>query len=153
MKSAFGQYGLIIIAIFFIFLFAVYLSVSVGYGRSFQVKAEVINIIERNGGVDNETLIEINEYLRDVGYATTSKCNTTKDSLPWIAYNTNSTGEVFSREMYCIAEIEVAPSSAQVPAKSYYHVKTFYKMEIPILSSIFNFSIEGTSKIIVNPVG
>ncbi|NLA32492.1 MAG: hypothetical protein GX864_00885, partial [Mollicutes bacterium] len=63
MREAVGGTWLFQIAIVFIILFSGYLALSVNYSRAFKVKNEILAIIERNEGLREKSVLEINNYL------------------------------------------------------------------------------------------
>ncbi len=152
MKGIFGQYGLIIISVFFISLFAVFLSFSVSYNKAVNVKNEIINLIERNDGFNTDIHLEINEHLAEVGYRTTGDCNAsnTDDDTVWTGFSMNNTNDNVLRDPnFCMKMTSVANNNPELPNFVYYHVKLFYRVNIPILSEVLSFEITGTTKQII----
>ena len=63
MKEAIGGTWLFGIVITFIVFFTTFISFSTNYSRTFKVKDEVITIIERHKGVNDNTIIYINKKI------------------------------------------------------------------------------------------
>ncbi len=147
MKEAIGGAGILIFAILFILLFGSFLSASVNYSKAFKVKNEIVNIIEREKGVNDATLEKIYDYMTEVGYRTTGNC----DDGNWKGYNTNSKGDTYRNPMICIDTVNVNGNSVDAVPTAYYKVRVFYNMDIPIFQSAFHFRIEGTTKKIIFP--
>ena len=74
MKEAVGSLGLTQIVIFFLVLFTGYICISVNTNKAYNVKTEVVDIIQQHNGFDENTLAEIQEYMTKVGYRTTGRC-------------------------------------------------------------------------------
>ncbi len=160
MRGIFGQYGLIIISVFFISLFAVFLSFSVGYNKAINVKNEIINILERNNGYSTIARTEINEYLASVGYRTTGDCNAVDEATTgvseWNSYSMNNTNDGVlnpNNANFCLREEYIAPNSPEIPGYVYYHVKLFYSANIPVIGELLKFEVVGTTKQILPGAG
>lgn len=157
MKTAIGGTWILQIVIVMIVFFTGYLSLSVNYTKAFNVKNEVVKIIERHNGVNEETLSAINSYLNSVGYRTKGDCGeVTADETEWHGFDSRTTLEganmVNNNADYCVRRLYVAGrDNVELPSSSYYQVKVFFKLDIPILSYIFNFDVKGDTKYIYYP--
>ena len=146
MREAIGGGRIYIIAIGIILLFTGYLAFSINRSRVYNVKNKIVNILERYNGNSENARIAINDYLASVSYRSTGNCPS------GYGYSINGTGITSSNAMYCINEIVVTDESAvdSIP-KSYFEVTTFFKLDIPIISSVFNFQIKGQTKTLFRP--
>lgn len=166
MKTAIGGTWLFQIVVVMLLLFTGYLSLSVNYSKAFNVKNEILEIIERHNGNTEEARNEINKYLNEVGYRTTGDCGENRTDVSnntvvgdWIGYNSrgsDTTGSGWANESnYCIRTRDVvaknSEESNEIPLSSYYQIKVFFKLDIPILSYVFTFNVKGDTKIIYNP--
>ena len=148
MKEAIGGTWLFQIVIVFILLFAGFLTFAINYTKAFKVKNEMVNIIERNQGFTSSTTNdfttenEITNYLNTVGYRTTGKCDADE-----IGYPLNVIGD---KHYYCVKTINTR--SSEIEDQSYYRVKVFFNIDIPVVGEWFNFSVSGTTKIINSPM-
>lgn len=163
MKTAIGGTWLFQIVVVMLLLFTGYLSLSVNYSKAFNVKNEILQILERHNGNTKEAREEINSYLNSVGYRTTGDCGENRTDVSnndlindWTGYNsrgndTAGSGWV-SETNYCIRELYVTPSdNPELPYSSYYQIKVFFKLDIPVLSYVFTFNVKGDTKIIYYP--
>ena len=163
MREAIGGSWLFNIVIFFILLFAGYMCLSINYSKAFSVKDKIINEIERNGGISlitspkDETIQNITNYLQKVGYRTTGKC---VDNNEKYDYGCDRDGQcqnaVQGRDYaYCLSEKKASDAykNAQ-PGEfiyvSYYKVKVFYQLDLPVIRHAFNFSVKGDTKTLYN---
>ena len=145
MKEAFGGYWLFVIVIFFLTVFSAFLALSVNYSRAYKVKDEIIGIIERKNGIydinggDTGAIEEIQAYMADVGYRTQGTC-----SNGYVGYNLTSRG-ITDKPTFCVQTVDATLGSNGIPA-SYYKIEVFFRLEIPIFSSLFNLKLEGATK-------
>ena len=163
MKEAIGGGWLFTIVILMVFLFASFISISTNYSRSFKVKDEIINAIQRHHGVNDETLAQIDEYLEKVGYRTTGVCP--KDGDLWLGFalgQRNSVSNSYGAN-YCIKKHTITyrykNSAGQCisngaighPESAYYSVMTFFKLDMPVIRDWFHLRIDGETAIVYMP--
>lgn len=145
MKEAYGGYFLFVIVIFFLVVFSAYIALSINYSRAYKVKDEIIGIIERKNGLntldggDTGALEEIQEYMAEVGYRTVGECDE-----GYVGYNLTSRG-ITDKPTFCVQTVDVTRGDNGIPA-SYYKIQVFFRLDMPIFSSIFNIKIEGSTK-------
>lgn len=154
MREAIGGTWLLGIVVLFIVLFSAFLALSVNYTKAFKVKNKIVNIIEENegfssnntGGVTTKPGSELEEssrtedkiyaYLTEMGYATTridsKRC--TDDDMEYVDGG------------YCIKRVCNDQGA-------YYKVRTFIKVELPIIYQTFTFPINGETKLIYTDTG
>lgn len=161
MREAIGGTWLFNIVIFFILLFAGYMCLSINYSKAFNVKDKIINEIERNGGISfgdtrkDPALQNINEYINKVGYRNTGSCE-------GYEYGCNRDGvcsTVISSTnySYCISEKKAKDNyKGAAPTEfiyiSYYKVKVFYQLDLPVIRTAFQFNVKGDTKLLYNSV-
>ena len=158
MKEAVGGFSLFNIVIVFVLLFAGYISMSINYSKAYNVKNEILNIIRNQGGICTSTTpdsnncynfsVQIADYFSEANYRSTGTCNSSEDN-GWVGYNRE--GQVDNtNSAFCIKAIK-ANSNSELPNALYYQVKVFYQLDLPIISSIFEFSIYGETGRIYDP--
>jgi len=137
MREAIGGTWLMGIVIFFIVLFTSYLALSVNYSKAFRVKNGIVSIIERNRGhTDALAEGEIADYLSQIGYFVGSDCRDRGEGfLP--------VGDT-PRPRYCIRE-SINSDNATI-RKTYYTVTVFFRIDLPIIGTIFTFPVHGVTK-------
>ena len=157
MREAIGGTWLFNLVIFFVLLFAGYMCLSINYSKAFSVKDKIITEIERNGGIKNienkndEVIKSITAYLDDVGYRTTGSCNEyTYGCKRDGTCTTNPSGNDYA---YCLKEEKASNNythaeNGEFIFVSYYKVKVFYQLDLPVIRQMFNFSIKGDTKLL-----
>ena len=75
MRESVGILSLTNIVILFILVFTGYLCITLNQTKAYNVKNQVISIIQKNGGIDSQAVKEIQEYMSEVGYRSSGKCD------------------------------------------------------------------------------
>ena len=119
---------------------------------AFCIKNELVNIIQRHNGVDSSTIDEIAGHLSDVNYRSVGRCDESEDGIGY----TISGGRNQTKANYCIKcvniNVNLNDPYKQFPNASYYKVKVFFSLDLPIVNDIFNFNLSGTTKTLYYPV-
>ena len=142
MREAIGGTWIFSIVIVFIVLFSGYLAISVNYSKAFRVKNQIVTIIEQHEGLNTDAEDEITEYLNGVGYAVYGKCDTSGASGEReYGRESNTAGSGYK---YCITK-RVSNDSSSLK-RTYYKVKVWFRLDLPIFGSLFTFPITGETK-------
>lgn len=179
MKNAISNIWLLGLIITFILLFSAYIAITVNYSKSFRLKNEVLDIIEKHRGMSNYTgktvavklngtvynlkggagtLQTINLYLGGNSYSATGKCNPNEYDygVNELNYRTTVTAQKLNastrnnKYYYCFSK---HPAGVPGPYDNvYYRVRLFYKFEIPVLADFFSVKVEGITNEIYKPV-
>lgn len=142
MREAIGGTWLFTIVIFFVMLFTGYLCLAINYSRAYNVKNAIVDIIERENGLTEVAVADIEEYLQTVGYKTLGTCG---DEF---LGNLNDKGYGYGKSYYCYREINV-PSDSDYGDRIrsiYYQVQVFFKIDLPVFGEAFTFRVTGDSK-------
>ena len=153
MREAIGSYWLTIIVITFIVVFSGYICLSINMNKAYKVKNQIINIIQKNNGLNGDALDQIQEYMTKVGYRTTGKCNDTDGS----GFSINSDGPTENNTVFCAKEMRTSyyndfDVTPQFPEAAYYQIKVFFAVDLPLFRDIFVFQISGSTKKLYYPV-
>ncbi|HOP65474.1 MAG TPA: hypothetical protein PLX66_00390 [Bacilli bacterium] len=150
MRQSIGGTWLFSLVIIFILLFTAYLAVAINYSKSFKVKNEVINIIEREEGLtsnidaaDPGAIEQIASYLESVGYVNHGKCP--KNYQGYGEYKDGST----TKYSYCVRKYNTYNEIEK--QRSYYSVVLFFDMDLPIFGDLFTFKVTGETTEIQYP--
>ena len=135
MREAIGGTWIFSIVIVFIVLFSGYLAVSVNYSKAFKVKNQIITIIEQNEGLNSSAQDEINSYLSGVGYFVYNDCAENEKG-----YEPNLANTGYK---YCVSKKE---SGEGTLVKTYYTVRVFFRLDLPVIGGLFTFPVSGESK-------
>ena len=145
MKEAIGGSWITMIVISFILLFASFMSLSINWSKTYKVKDEIVLAIERNNGVNPESLGQISTYMADLGYRTVGKgC---PDHYVGFTYDGVKT---YSSPSYCIkANMLGATATGHKSFTAYYSIIVFFRLDIPIIRQIVKFDLEANTKVIL----
>ena len=156
MREAIGGSYVFQIVVVFILLFTGFMSLSINYSRAFAVSSEVANIIERNNGLSETAREEIIQYMIDVGYRTKGTCNEEEGENYEAIDTTGKPGGFMNKKNnLCVQEVpivvDIVPGSNEFPATAYYKIKVFFKLDIPVMSMLFEFDIKSATKKVYYP--
>lgn len=149
MRRTIGGTWVFQLVIIFVLMFAAYLALSINMSKTYKMKNEMLNFIEKNQGVtdgENGSIYLINNYLRYNNYRATGKCEEGYYGALSIDDDTNSNFEFVnesntSKYYYCIKK--VTNYNKSYPQRSYYRVKLFLEFNLPVVGNIINFNVEG----------
>ena len=153
MREAIGTYWLTAIVLVFIVLFTGYLCLSINMNREYKVKNEVINIIKKYNGFNDQALKDIQEYMNKVGYRNKGTCKDTDGD----GFNLTDSGIVTNNTYFCVKQIATHYEKiskgvdAPFPDAVYYQVKVFFSVDLPIIRGMFTFPLTGSTKKIFDP--
>ena len=157
MRESIGILSLTNIVIFFILVFTGYLCITLNQTKAYNVKNQVISIIQKNGGINQEAIIEIQEYMSEVGYRSTGKCDSEDISSVTNYAITQREGLQINGQkgMICIARHNIndnlPDTTGQFPKAAYYDIKVFFALDMPIINSVFNFNLKGSTRMVYCP--
>lgn len=157
MKESIGGVSLFTIVIVFIVLFTGYISLSINYSKAYNVKNELIIIIKNQGGVcvdstDPNSICKnfpdlITSFFNETNYRGKGNCGE-----GYVGFSRN--GDLISDgrgAAFCVKGVNVSESSLNLPKSTYYEIRVFWQLDLPIFSSIFNFAVKGETPVIMNP--
>ena len=148
MRESIGGAWLFGIVIVFIFFFSAFLAYSVSYTRAFNVKNEIINLIEQNEGytthngdiksardddLNKSTEGKIYLMIKNVGYNYSVAENITCDN-----------GQLAVTGGYCIAKYCTSPSDPVSNVS--YKITTYIALEIPVINLVVKIPISGETR-------
>jgi len=175
MREAIGGTWLFGIVILFIALFASFLAYSISYTRAFNIKNEIINLIERSEGysecanlqdtsenvnnasdcdpynMSDEELRE-NKSVQTQAFLKIKKAGYNYSAAEQI--DCTSVGHVESKAKpggYCITKYCNDPGQSKY--STYYKVTTFIALRIPVVDITFNIPISGETRTIYYDAG
>lgn len=142
MRESIGGTWLMSIVIVFVVLFISFLAVSVNYSKAFKIKNGIINIIEKNQGLSDTAVDDINKLMSSAGYVVYGSCEAN-----WKGCQKSNASSTKSK--YCIAEEIYSKdddNSSIFGKKSYYRVTVFFRIDLPVIGNLLTFPIKGETK-------
>ncbi len=137
MKESINNAFLFGLVMFFLAVIIAILVGSLSYSKAFKVKNRIITIIEKNLDYNGSAKLEIDEFLREIGYKTNplgrNRCPSGHGVL-LSSYGTNY--------RYCVYFNEAGHKGY------YFKVAAFMYFEIPVIGDFLEFPIYGETKII-----
>ncbi len=138
--------------IIFILIFACFLTLVLNYYKAYNVKNEMLTVIEKYEGVTEDSIDIINNIIRDKGYKNMGYCpnNEEEDWMGVDNYDGNyEKVQKGKKYHYCFRKVS---QSREQKSGMYYYVKVFYKFNLPFIGDVVTFTINGrTNTFIGNP--
>ena len=123
------------VIIFFILIFAGFLTLVLNYFKVYSVKNDMLTVIEKYEGITEDSMGIINNILKSKSYKATGKCPTDEN---WFGVmdldGSYEKVKSDSRYYYCFQKNNI-----------YYNVKLFYRFNLPFLGDIITFGVDGRS--------
>ncbi len=151
MREAIGGTWIMQLVIVFMLLFVAFLALTLNYSKAFQVKNDILTMIEKKEGFtsgNNGSIELINNYLKSSGYNVTNTCPRGSYGVSNLNSSTSEKVSNNSRKYYyCIQKVK-SPSNNN-DEKSYYKVEIFFYFNLPVIGDLFKFRINGTTNDII----
>lgn len=154
MRNAVGSYILFVIVIFFVVLFSGYICISINKAKAFNTKNEIVKAVERYAPDIEPNILgksgfseDIRRIMSEAGYRNDGKCEGGKTVQGY----TKDGGSCSTNDKcaFCIETTAVNSNGAGSGLSgSYYKITTFYHLDLPIISSVFNLKTTGETKVI-----
>lgn len=145
MKSASESTWSFQLIIFFILIFACFLTLVINYYKAFIIKNNVLSMVEKYEGVSEESATIINNYIYQESYRTRGKCPANWVGALDYENNYELADGASDGHLYCYREVKRNKNI-------YYEVMFFYKFNLPIIGDINTFSVKGRTQAFVgNP--
>jgi len=136
MRESIGGAWILGIVMTFIVLFASFLAISINYSKAFKVKNNVVDLIEKNEGMNQNAAEEIWGYLQSQGYILKGKCRNAEA----LGFDIDGVAVDQNKSLYCVKRNKVDDTSMD---KTYYSVEVFFRLDLPVIGEIFTFSVTG----------
>lgn len=161
MRESIGGTWMFSIVILFIALFSSFLAYSISYTRAFNMKSEILNIIERNEGFStaNEDIVNMTDLqleengstealiflkIKKMGYNYTAA-----SEINCATVGHNNDDAMHKEGGYCLTKF--CPNSDKSgninnSNKTYYKVTTFIAIRIPVINVIVKVPVTGETR-------
>lgn len=155
MRETIGGTWIMQLVIVFMLIFVAFLALSLNYSKAFQMKNELLTMIEKKEGLtdgSNGSIALINNYLSSNAYRVKRACPV--DSYGVSDLNRTTAEKVTNASSgkqyyYCVQKVD-SPSTNH-KEKVFYKVNIFFYFNLPIIGDIFKFTINGATNDIVVP--
>ena len=142
MRQTVGGTWLLQLMILFILLFVGFIILTLNYSKTIKTKNEVLSIIEKYEGINDNSISLINNFLLSNSYGTLGSCDSKSGNYvgTYGARTLNGTLEQAQKGekyFYCIKKYVGANTS------NYYEVTLFYKFNLPVIGETSSFRIKG----------
>lgn len=151
MRNAVGSYILFVIVIFFVVLFSGYICISINKAKAFNTKNEIVKAVERYAPNIEPNILgnsgfseDIRRIMSEAGYRNDGKCEGGKSVQGYAKDGSPCSNDKCA---FCIETTDVKESGSKLNG-SYYKITTFYHLDLPIISSVFNLKTTGETKVI-----
>jgi len=163
MKESIGMVSITAIVIVFILFFTGYMCISLNQAKAYNVKNEIISIIQKNNGLNDTAKSEISTYMAEVGYRSSGTCDEGYSLMQLDGTVTDSGTTKNNTAAICIKKYYINGTNSkglddnlndpenQIPSYAYYNVQVFFAFDMPIINSVFPFSLKGSTRSIFCP--
>jgi hypothetical protein len=141
------------LVITFMLIFVAFLSLSLNYTKAFQMKNEMLTILEKYEGINANSIEIINNYLSKNGYSTTGTCDKGNYGVSNLDSNAGSiVSDESAQYYYCISSnTSTVTTNGKNFTTANYTVKIYFNFNLPVIGDIFKFKISGTTNNIAKP--
>lgn len=145
MRQTIGSTWLLQLMILFILLFVGFIILTLNYSKVIKVKNEVVSIIEKYEGLNENSISLVNRYLSTSGYATTGKCEEKDGVYGALTLDGDSLekADANSTYFYCVKKYQGQNTS------KYYQIVLFYKFNLPVIGNASSYTVKGTTTNII----
>ena len=164
MRQAMGATWVLGIIMAFIILFTAYISVAINLAKSFQVKNNLVSMVELNEGYRDGDVAFVNrvhKYLENEGYYNHGRLNDRQkfdcvvDNNPACSIECLVSNSANQCEVWIQKSVEPIKqnnrSDGQVDptgtnSKTVYRISTFYKLDVPVIDLAVQFPISSDTR-------
>lgn len=145
MRQTIGGTWIFQLMLLFILLFAAFIILTLNYSRTVRVKNELIDMIEKYEGLNDESIELVNDYLNYTGQTTQGVCvdegesNTGVYGAYDLASNELEEADPGVKYYYCVKKYNGANTT------NYYQISIFYQFNLPIIGQAGSFEVRGTT--------
>lgn len=148
MRDAVGGAFMIKLLLVFLAVYTIFIAIAINYAKAFRVKNKILDIIEQNEGMnfidtsDGSVRDQIDTYMNNISY---NVINGYSDIKAKVEDKCSGYGFIDTDRGYCIHE--VTNSDVSTAGASYYQVRTFVTISIPLVRNLsFTIPISGETR-------
>ncbi len=157
MREAMGGTWLFGIVIVFIVLFASFLTYSISYTRAFNIKNQIIDLIEQHEGFTTSKILDLKNASDEQLQQDNSVEALTFLKIKNAGYNYSTTenivcenGQSAMTGGYCLTKVCTNNNKKE---NTYYKVTTYVAVQFPIFNFIFKIPVTGETRTLYYDIG
>lgn len=151
MRDSIGGAWLLGIVLVFMSVFIAYIAITINYSNAFNMKTNMITIIEQYDGINPNSLAKIDSLMQGYNYRIKSKCPVPEDNSTYIGVTDQIvTKNPTDRQSYCVYR-ERRDGEDGAENKYYYNLIVFFNFSLPVLGDLFTFQISSETNVIYYP--
>lgn len=144
MRESIGGTWLLGLVLTFIVFFASFLALSVNYSKAFNIKNNVVDLVEKYEGNNCAARKYIASYMKEDGYLVYGNC-----PAGYTGYGIDGKAVTAGKALYCIETDNTGDST--VLKKHFYRVMIFFKIDLPVVGGITTMRLKGETASIYWP--
>ncbi len=146
MKEAIANAGVFNLIIIFVFILLAFFIGSLSYSKAFKVKNKIIDEIEKEEGYNDNTVLEIDSWLKEIGYRVDPRDGSFNcpavDKDNGILMEDNS-----SKYQYCVYKFDTCKGhDNKAICGTYYRVIAYMYFDVPIVGDLIKIPVNGETK-------
>lgn len=141
MRQTIGGTWLFQLMILFILLFVGFIVLTLNYSKTIRIKNEMLSMVEKYEGLNEQSIKLVNNYLLYTGYAVTGSCSVEDGSYGALDLSSPYLEEAQegSKYYYCVKKYNGTNTT------NYYQIAIFYKFNLPVIGDTSSFIVKGTT--------
>ncbi len=141
MRQTIGGTWILQLMILFMLIFVGFIVLTLNYSKSIRVKNEVISMVEKYEGLNEQSIKLINTFLETSGYVATGNCSSDTGvyGARDLTLSKLEPAESKTKYYYCVKKYRGANITR------YYQITVFYKFNLPVIGSTSSFAVKGTT--------
>ncbi len=144
MREAIGGTWITGLVITFMLIFVAFLAIAINYTKAFQMKNDVLTVIEEREGLTHEAISLINNFLKKNHYNAQRSCTIGEGSYGSTSLDSNTVESVTNgkKYYYCVEKIN-SSTGRDNERKITYNVTLFLSFTLPVLGDFSGFYVNG----------
>ncbi len=146
MKEAIANAGVFNLIIIFVFILLAFFIGSLSYSKAFKVKNKIIDEIEKEENYSDDTVTEIDSWLKEIGYRVDPR-NGSFTCPAADRDNEELMKDNSSKYQYCVYKIDTCKGhDNKAICGTYYRVIAYMYFDVPIVGDLVKIPVTGETK-------
>ena len=166
MRNAIAGAWLYSLVLIFIVVLVSFIAITINYNKTYQLKTQVVNIIEEDQGINSNSVKRIYGFLAAKSYRTTRYCKDVirENGREYLGITQGKVSELMIRgdgnkekyakpEEVCVSRTYFVSSyEGRSYVDYYYDVYLAFSFSLPVIGDIFKFTVGGSTNAIYYPI-